>query len=98
MAITHQVLVDAESSGWAVEEVFMLAGNTVWSRSGTASLTTMRITDLLIILFIGKPIIQIVTVVTLFPIIVTRAPESSIGLEELLVVLPAGGVDGEDLV
>ena len=98
VAITHQVLVKAESSGWAVEEVLMLAGNTVWSRSGTASFTTMRITDLLIILFSSKPILQKVTVISLFSIFVTRAPESSIRLEELLVVLPAGGVGWEDLV
>ena len=76
----------------------MLAGNTVWSRSGTASLTTMRISVLLIFLLTGKPFIQNVTVFPLFPFIVTRAPEVSIGLDELFVVLPAGGVDGEDLV
>ena len=78
--ITHQVFVDAESSGWAVEEVLMFTGHTVWSRSGTASFTTMRVTDLLIILFSGKPIIQIVTVFPLSPLILTRAPETFIGL------------------
>ena len=58
----------------------------------------MRVTELLIILFSGKPIIQIVTVFPLSPFIVTRAPEGSIRLEELKVMLSAGGVDGEDLV
>ena len=91
MAITHQVLVNAESSGWAVEKVFMLAGYTVWSRIWTASFTSMRVTDLLIIFLSGKPIIKIVTSVTLFPIIVTQTPESSKSLEEQKVVLPAGG-------
>ena len=49
-------------------------------------------------LFSGKPIIQIVTVVTCIPLFVTRAPETSIGLEELLIVLSAGGVGWEDLI
>ena len=98
MTVTHHLLVDAESCGIEVEEVFMFAGNTIWSSSGTASFTTMRITDLLIFLFTGKPIIQIVTFRTCVPLIVTQAPESSISLEELFVVLPAGGVDWEDLV
>ena len=58
----------------------------------------MRVTELLIFLFTGKPIIQIVTVSPLSPIFVTLAPESFVELDELFVVLPAGGVDGEDLV
>ena len=98
MTVTHHLLVDAESSGWAVEEVLIFTGHTVWSRGGTAPLTTMRVTDLLIILFTDKPIIQIVTVSPCVPLIVTGAPKGFISFEELLVVLSTGGVDGEDLV
>ena len=92
MAVTDQLLVDAESCnnkfyfsmnvkfkltcGIAVEEVWMFASQTVWTIiGGLAGLdTTMWVSDLVFVLF-SKPTIKIVTVVTLFPIIVTGAPE-----------------------
>ena len=62
--------------GIAVEEVWMFTCQTVWTIiGGLAGLdTTMWVSDLVNVLF-SKPIIKIVTVVTLFPIIVTGAPE-----------------------
>ena len=95
MAVTDQLLVDAESCnnqknkkifsmnvkfkltcGIAVEEVWMFTGQTVWTIiGGLAGLdTTMWVSDLVFVLF-SKPTIQIVTVVTLSPILVTGAPE-----------------------
>ena len=64
MAIAHIFLVDAESSGRAVEEIFMFTGKTIWSRSRTACLTSVRVSNLVFFLF-RKPIFhgifQIVT-------------------------------------
>ena len=62
--------------GIAVEEVWMFTCQTVWTIvCGLAGFdTTMWVSDLVFVLF-SKPTIQIVTVVTLSPILVTRAPE-----------------------
>ena len=62
MSITNILPVDAESSGVAVEEVFVFTGNTVFSSCGgglAAPLTSMRV-KILIVLLLGKPIIKIV--------------------------------------
>ena len=74
----------------------MFTGQTVWTIiGGLAGLdTTMWVSDLVIVLS-SKPTIQIVTVDTVFPILVTQTP---VRLEELFVELTAGGVDGEHLV
>ena len=111
MSITNILPVDAESSGVAVEKVFMFAGYTVFSSSGgrlAAPLTSMRVKYLLILL-VGKPIVKIaisqktqilftITDSTYFPISPTRAPDFSVSLKELMVLLVACGIDGKHLI
>ena len=127
MAVTDQLLVDAESfknqkvikfyfsmnvkfkltCGIAVEEVWMFTCQTVWTIiGGLAGLdTTMWVCDLAVLL--RKPIIQIViftevvftfTVVTSFPISVTRAPVCFVSFYKQFIELTAGRVYGEHLV
>ena len=62
--------------GIAVEEVWMFTSQTVWTIiGGLAGLdTTMWVSDLVFVLS-SKPIIYIITVVTLIPIPVPGAPE-----------------------
>ena len=81
----------------------MFAGQTVWTILGrlTGVDTTMWIEDLIIVLS-RKPIFHspLSTQVTVFTSIVsfTRTPDCSVSLQELFVVLTAGGVDGEHLI
>ena len=102
MTVANHILVDAETSRRTFVEAWVFTGYTMLSCSAVGHaglLTTMGVSDLLIILLrkpIFKTIIAISTITSLTLSI--GAPKFLVGPQELGIVDTTGGVDGEHLV